>query len=159
ANAAFRMVCASSGVNAFVSRSFVLFGIDTLTSANGLLRVSFCFCAQANTVRAATTHTSATVRAERLGVTSAAAQSLASSSVIELAVLPTNRALRSMNTARHRSTVLVAGLRAAIHLSNRSQAERPASGPSNLGNRSTYVSGEWSPSASALRRRLAASRS
>src|SRR6516225_3070981 len=96
-DAACRMIRASWGLKARVSRNFFFLGTVTLTSANGLRGTCLCSNAQRNTVLAALSQVFLTVAAERLGVIRLLVQASASSGIIEAAL----RSLKYSPSARN----------------------------------------------------------
>ena len=138
AQAARRIVDASSAVNAFVSRWSAFLGSVTFTLSNGLAATRRSPTAHANTLRAAFSHTSFTVEGLRSGVTSFLAHSRASSSAQSITLLLVHLCCRSRNTERHRFTVAFAGCDAFTHASNSAHGDMPLPGlterPLNFGN-------------------------
>jgi hypothetical protein len=143
AEAARRIVVHSSRMKASVSRCLTRLGSVTRKPLKGLDAINRSSCAHADAVRAAVSHTSLTVRALRLAVTSCCAHSLASSSVMSSA-LP-KRCSRSRNTQRHLLTPEAAGCLAFTHASNSCHelilpVARAIFRPSNFGNSASRAS-------------------
>src|SRR5262249_29369743 len=114
ASAAFKIELISSSMNAFVSRVLIFFGTFTRQPTKGLREISFYSTARANTVRAALTHISATVRAVLLSLMRPLAHFCIWSGSNAAALVFGKSRCSPKNTARHRSIVETAGLALSI---------------------------------------------
>ena len=142
ASVALNTLSISSFVNALVSRVLIFLGTVTRQPVNGLREISFSPTAHANTVRAALTHTSATVPAVLSELISPLAQCCICSGNKAAAFAFGKSLCSRRNTTRHRSTVETAGLAVPIQRSNKDHGVRLESAVrSDRGNCSTHLSG------------------